>query len=75
MFRTLIIVMFTATMAGCINTPNTKALITPIGAVGVHSFAPPSDPNRMTPSKADALARVASNQRTCDEAGTCARPE
>jgi len=65
----------TAMLAGCISTPNSKALITPIGAVGVHSFAPPGDPMRMTPSKADALARVASNQRTCTEDGTCARPE
>jgi hypothetical protein len=75
MFRTLIIVMFTATTAGCISTPNTKALITPIGAVGVHSFAPPSDPNRMTPSRADALARVASHQRTCNDDGACLQHE
>lgn len=27
-------------LGGCVSTPNTKALITPIGAVGVHSFAP-----------------------------------
>lgn len=27
-------------LGGCVSTPNTKALITPIGAVGVYSFAP-----------------------------------
>lgn len=28
-------------LAGCMNTPQTKALITPVGAIGIHSFAPP----------------------------------
>jgi hypothetical protein len=28
-------------LAGCINLPQTKALITPAGVIGVHSFAPP----------------------------------
>ena len=28
-------------LAGCISTPQTKALITPVGVFGVHSFAPP----------------------------------
>ena len=28
-------------LAGCISTPQTKALITPVGAIGIHSFAPP----------------------------------
>lgn len=27
-------------LGGCVSTPSTKALITPIGAVGVYSFAP-----------------------------------
>jgi len=31
-------------MAGCINLPQTKALITPVGVIGVHSFAPPRPP-------------------------------
>ena len=29
-------------LAGCISTPQTKALITPVGVIGVHSFAPPA---------------------------------
>jgi hypothetical protein len=30
-----------ATLAtGCVNLPETKALITPVGVIGVHSFAP-----------------------------------
>ncbi len=28
-------------LAGCMNTPQTKALITPVGAIVIHSFAPP----------------------------------
>ncbi len=28
-------------LSGCINQPSTKVLLTPIGAVGIHSFAPP----------------------------------
>ena len=42
--------------AGCVSTPQTKALFTPVGAIGVHSFAPPQKP--MNPSEADRLARL-----------------
>jgi hypothetical protein len=31
-----------AFLSGCINLPQTKALVTPVGAVGVHNFAPPN---------------------------------
>ena len=37
-----------ATLAGCINLPQTKALITPVGVVGVHSFAPQPQAPRST---------------------------
>jgi len=30
-----------ALLAGCISYPSTKILVTPIGAAGIHSFAPP----------------------------------
>ncbi|MFL6549454.1 MAG: hypothetical protein ACJ8OJ_12215 [Povalibacter sp.] len=43
--------------SGCVSTPQTKALFTPIGAIGVHSFAPVEQP-RVTPSEADRVARV-----------------
>jgi len=33
-------------LTGCLNLPQTKALITPVGVVGIHSFAPPRDPLR-----------------------------
>ena len=42
--------------AGCVSTPQTKALFTPVGAIGVHSFAPPQKP--MNASEADRLARL-----------------
>ena len=31
-------------LAGCMNLPQTKALLTPVGVIGVHSFAPPPPP-------------------------------
>jgi len=34
--------------AGCINLPQTKALVTPLGVIGVHSFAPPPEAKRST---------------------------
>jgi starvation-inducible outer membrane lipoprotein len=42
--------------AGCVSTPQTSALFTPIGAIGVHSFAPAQKP--MNASEADRLARL-----------------
>jgi len=39
-----------AALAGCIDLPQTKALITPVGVVGVHSFAPrATDSNQLAP--------------------------
>jgi PBP1b-binding outer membrane lipoprotein LpoB len=44
-------------MAGCVNTPNSKALITPVGAVGIHSFAP-SQPDRAREVNPDLMAKL-----------------
>ena len=44
--RMLLLSSFGVLLAGCINTPQTRALITPIGAVGIHSFAPPREQPR-----------------------------
>jgi hypothetical protein len=30
-----------AFVSGCINLPQTKALVTPVGAIGFHNFGPP----------------------------------
>jgi hypothetical protein len=48
-------------MSGCISTPNTKALVTPLGGIGYHTFAPQKNPNRMLPPDADRVARIAAN--------------
>lgn len=37
---TLAIVSFAAALSGCVSYGNTHALITPVGAVGYHSFKP-----------------------------------
>jgi hypothetical protein len=42
-------------LTGCINTPQTKALLTPVGVIGVHSFGPP----RPAPRNTDFDQRVA----------------
>lgn len=39
--RMLLLSAFGVLLAGCITTPQTKTLITPVGVVGIHSFAPP----------------------------------
>jgi hypothetical protein len=41
-FKVISAVTLSVVLAGCINLPQTKALITPVGAVGIHSFAPPA---------------------------------
>ena len=48
-----------ALLCGCISTPNTKALITPVGAVGYHTFAPPDSPDRMRSIDLEGLEQVA----------------
>lgn len=59
---TLTAAVLTLSLAGCVNLPQTKALITPLGAIGVHSFAPPrkppsgveiTDPNRVAQTRRD----------------------
>jgi hypothetical protein len=43
-----------ALMSGCVNLPDTKALITPVGVAGIHSFAPrqPAGPTDFRPADA-----------------------
>lgn len=42
-------------LSGCVSTPNTKALITPVGAAGYHTFAPPDSRDRVRAPSVDAL--------------------
>lgn len=58
--RTLCIVF---ALSGCVSTPNTTALITPIGAAGYHTFAPPDSPDRI---RASNLKRPASAADTLE---------
>lgn len=51
-------------LSGCLSTPQTKALITPVGVIGVHSFAPP----RQAPRSTDFEQRVAKHAASTDEA-------
>lgn len=59
---TLAIVSSAAALSGCVSYGNTHALITPVGAVGYHSFKPsnttrdiqlpePSNPDRIAANK------------------------
>lgn len=41
-------------IVGCISTPQTKALITPVGAIGYHTFEPPGA-RPPTPSEIDRM--------------------
>jgi hypothetical protein len=61
-----------AAMSGCISTPNTKALITPLAGVGIHSFKPQHDPNRMPPD-AQRVAQTAASQQACEADSNCMR--
>jgi hypothetical protein len=72
MFRALFVISFAAAMSGCISTPDTKALITPFGVAGIHSFKPERDPNRMPPD-AQRVARIAANQHACEADTSCVR--
>jgi len=71
MFRALSITTVLIALAGCVNTPHTKALITPIAAVGVHSFAPERSPDRMPPPSAEGVARIAANAQSCQQDQNC----
>ena len=63
-------IVLAAAMSGCISTPNTKAFVTPIGGIGIHSFKPERDPNRMPPD-AHRVAQVAANQQACAADARC----
>lgn len=55
--------------AGCISTPQTKALITPVGALGYHTFRPPQA-QPPTPSEIDRMvARINQDISRKDERG------
>lgn len=56
--RMLIGLCFLASLAGCISTQQTHALLTPIGAAGIHSFAPPRQSSDGTPVQAKSLDRM-----------------
>jgi len=72
MFRALTLVSAMVVLSGCVNTPNTKALITPVVALGVHSFEPERSPDRMPPpSTADGVARIAANAQACQADENC----
>jgi hypothetical protein len=56
-------------LSGCINTPNTKALVTPVGGAGYHTFKPTSPPNRIDPSNVDRLAAAAAEESRRNDQG------
>jgi hypothetical protein len=73
MLRTLAMTMIAIALTACVSTPNTKALVTPFGGAGFHTFAPAKDPDRMPPPDADGVARIAAIQQACDDDETCLR--
>ena len=73
MFRTLMMTCVVVAMSGCISTHNTKAFVTPIGGIGIHSFKPERDPNRMLPPGAERVAKMAANQQACEADASCAQ--
>lgn len=54
-------------LSGCISYPSTKILLTPIGAAGIHSFAPPernADEMRASREATQRLAHIAKDDDT-----------
>jgi hypothetical protein len=54
-------------LSGCISYPSTKILVTPIGAAGIHTFAPPEqNPDEMKAARAtsERLAHMAKENDT-----------
>ncbi|HEY6644251.1 hypothetical protein [Povalibacter sp.] len=45
-------------LSACISYPGTKILVTPIGAAGIHSFAPPERSPDVTRDATQRLARM-----------------
>ena len=66
MTRTLIAAFMVLSLAGCVNTPATKALITPIGGVGIHSFAP-RDSHHIKEVNPDLMAKIDGRSGPVDE--------
>jgi hypothetical protein len=70
MFRAVIASCLLVSLSACVNTPNTKALVTPLGAVGFHTFAPQRSPDQMPPN-AEGISRIAANLQACAADGAC----
>lgn len=45
----LMIVSLVAALSGCVSLGNTHALVTPVGAIGYHTFKPDNAPNPNVP--------------------------
>lgn len=58
-WQTLSVVAAALVCSACVSTPQTKALITPVGAVGVHSFNTP----QTAPPDASAIDRMTAEIR------------
>jgi hypothetical protein len=71
MFRLICTSALIVGLSGCINTPSTKALITPVGAVGIHSFEPQHSVDGMPPPDADRVARIAATAQACSSDAAC----
>ena len=65
--RKLFLFAATCAIAGCVSTPSTKALITPVGAVSYHTFAPPQSPDRTRTIDLEALNQVARADDTAEQ--------
>ena len=55
-----------AALTGCISTPQTKVLITPVGAAGIHSFRSPE----ATPPSASEIDRMTARLKQSAENST-----
>lgn len=67
-FPALLTMLMSFALSGCINTPSTKALITPIGGAGYHTFKPTQPPDRIDPSEVDRLAAAAAEESRREQA-------
>lgn len=56
--RMLISWCFLTSLAGCVSTQQTHLLVTPIGAAGIHSFAPPQQSADRMAAQARGLDRA-----------------
>ncbi len=61
-FPTLCALCAWCALSGCVTTPNTKALVTPIGAAGYHTFKPKQPPPRVAPDDVNRIAAAAAEE-------------